>query len=557
MQVLEVPDASTAAAIERRLAARDGVVAVERDVRVTLQNGSAWGLDNVGQLINGSPGLRGADSGAALAWPHATGRGTVVAVVDTGVDITHPLLRDRIWRNPGERPDGTDSDGNGYVDDLHGWDFVNGSPQVFHSAAGDAHGTHVAGIVAGRFDPTTGFRGVAPDARIMPLRFIDADGSGWTSDAIAAIRYAAANGADVVNLSFGGPDRSMALRAAMEEARIPVIVAAGNTNLPHERSPVWPAMESLPNQLTVAALDHRGELAPFSASSRRTVHVAAPGAHILSTVPGGRLATASGTSMAAPFVAGIVALAVEASPAAGSAEQLLHAVRQGIRPLRGADQTVTGGIARATGTLAALGTPVPVCATVRPTNFRDVPAAHTHHLGVACLAATGVTAGVSSTRYGAELGLTRAQVATMVVNALRPAGVVPAVPAGGRFGDIAGSVHRDNVEALASVGIVRGVTGTRYEPERTVTRAEFAAIVARAAEHAAGATLRSVTPVFGDVAGSPERDAIEMAAALSLVSGRSPGVFDPHTSLRRDQAASMLVRLLDRLHQQGLTPAVP
>lgn len=550
VQVLELPDAADAEAVAHRLARRPGVVAVEADVEVTLQLDARWPLENHGQTIAGSVGTRGMDIGAVPAWPMATGEGVVVAVLDSGIDRTHPLLRERLWRNAGEASDGRDSDGNGFVDDLHGWDFVRSSPDLDRTRPGDYHGTHVAGIIAGAAHAPTGFSGVAPGARIMPLTVIDDHGSGWATDVIAALRYATDNGADVINLSFGGTERSTALSTALAEARVPVVVAAGNTGRTHEVRPVYPAAETLANTISVAAIDHRGQLAPFSATSRRTVHLAAPGVEVVSTLPNAMLGALSGTSMAAPYVAGVVALALEARPGA-TTEELLAAVRRGARPVAGAQETLTGGIARASGTLAALGVAVPVCGTAPRSPFEDVPRPHTHHDGVACLSSTNVTSGVSAVRYGAELPLRRGQVASLVARALGPTGVLPPAPASGRYLDLDGSVHRDNVEVLAGAGIVR-VAGDRYDPERTVTRAEFAAMVARAAEHAAGASTREIAVRFADLGGVPERAEIELAAELSLVSGRSVGVFDPASPLRRDQAATMLVRLLDRLYQQGL-----
>ena len=555
VDVLEVRDHPTAVTVAAALRSRPGVLAVEEDVRLHPQSTAAWGIHNTGQAVQGIPGVRGVDIGAHQARPHATGAGSVVAVIDSGVDLDHPLLHGRFWVNPGESANGRDSDGNGYVDDVHGWDFTRNTPDVSIRNPRDVHATHVAGIIAGGHHADSGFRGVAPDAEVMVLRFVDDDGSGWASNAILALRYAADNGADVVNLSFGGREPSTALRAAIAATGLPVITSAGNEGVSHTTTPIYPAADDIVNQLTVAAVDHAGALASFSSFGRRTVDVAAPGHRIVSTVPGARLASMSGTSMAAPFVAGAVALAVQRSPGASTAE-LLDAVRRSARPLPGASETVTGAIPRAGGLLAAVGGPVPVCRSSTDVAFADVDAAHTHHRGVGCLVATGVTNGVTPTRFGAELGLTRAQVATLVANALDEAGLRPATPSVGSFDDLEGNVHRDNVEALAAVGIVRGDAGSSaYRPTAVVSRGEFAGVVARAAEHVAGAKARVAGPVFDDIAGSVDRDGITSASALSLVNGRRPGVFDPDADVRRDQAATMLVHLLDRLHHQGFLEA--
>ena len=576
VQVVEVADGASAAGIARRLEQHDHVVAVEPDVRLYIDRSAvgaagttvttalspppAWGLDNTGQLVAGEPGRRGIDIGARQAWPTATGHGVVVAVIDTPLDIDHPLLRDRIWRNPFERRDGTDRDGNGYVDDVHGWNFVDDSPQVSVSPQRDYHATHVAGIIVGQRHDDTGFSGVAPDARVMPLPFIDATGAGWASDAVRAIRYAVDNGADVINTSWAGPQNSWALRTAIASVGVPVVTSAGNTGRSHEREPVFPAAYGLDNQLSVAAVDHTGDLAAYSATSRDTVDLAAPGTAILSTVPDRRLAVESGTSMSAPFVAGAVALTLESAPDA-TAVEVVEAVRAGVRPLAGAVQTATGGIARAGGAIAAAGEPVPVCRDRLHSQFDDVPAGHTHHRGVACLSALEITRGVTADLYGAAEQLRREQVASLVARTLERAELLPDAPAEPQFDDLDGSVHRDAVERLAAIGVVEAgddadtdadAAERRFDPGAVVSRGEFAGLVARAAEHAAGAPSRTPAPHFDDIAGSPHRQGIVTAAQMSLVLGHGDGSFGPDADVRRDQAATMLVRLLDRLHQQGL-----
>lgn len=515
---------------------------------------SSWGVENTGQLVGEVAARAGIDVGAAQVWPRTTGRDVVVAVVDTGVDITHPLLTDRIWVNPREVRDGRDSDGNGYVDDVHGWNFVDDSPHVYRGVDADAHGTHVAGIIAASAHAPTGFRSVAPSARIMPLRVISG-GAGVTSHAISALRYAEANGADVVNASWGMPHASAALRAALAELEIPVVVAAGNDGAAPGSPVSYPAADGLPNLISVAAVEPTGAMAAFSSRSRTLVDVTAPGALILSAYPEARLAVASGTSQAAPHVTGAIALALQRHGGLDPVH-LAEVVRATVRPLAGAAETRSGGIVRAPALLDRLGTRVPACATTERVPFTDVTPGGAHHDAVACMLARGVTKGTSATAYGAADGLTRAQIASLVANALGPSGQLPPAPAVGRFTDLDGNLHRDNIERLARLGIVRAAAGTRYDPDAIVTRAGFAAVVARAAEWVAGAEVRATAVPFGDTAGHAEVDAISKAAGLVIVTGRAPGVFDPDVPLRRDQAASMVARLLDRLVQQGLLPAV-
>jgi len=166
---------------------------------------NTWGLNNTGQTINGTRGTPDADIDAPEAWNTTTGSANVtVAVIDTGVDWTHPDLSSQIWLNPGEncagcRTDGIDNDGNGFVDDWHGWDFANNdnNPMDDHG-----HGTHVAGTIGAAGNNGVGVAGINWNVRIMPVKFLNAQGSGTDAGAVAAVLYAAQNGADVMNNSW-------------------------------------------------------------------------------------------------------------------------------------------------------------------------------------------------------------------------------------------------------------------------------------------------------------------------------------------------------------------
>ena len=580
--VLEFDTAAEAAQAAPKLAARPDVVAVEPDAElhpdltahdVLDLDGQAevgpltgaepvgssaltsWGVANDGSTIAGRPGARGVDVGAGAARSHASGVEVVIAVIDTGVDIDHPLLRGRIWTNPAERRDGRDTDGNGYVDDVHGWNFVHNTPEVFRDAAADYHGTHVAGVAAGIAWPQIGFSGVAPAAKIMPLKFIDGE-VGRTSDAIAAIRYAIDNGADVINASWGGPDASTALRQVLAESPIPVVAAAGNHGTSVRHEPSYPAAYDLDTVISVASIDHDGQLSSFTSYGRDGVDVTAPGGLIPGPYPGERMLVGSGSSAAVPHVSGVLALALEHhrdhDPAA-----LSQAVRATVRPLAGADRTISGGLVRAPVLLDQFGTRMPVCAPAGRLAFEDVSKTSPHRDAVGCLVDRGITKGVSADTFGSSRDLTRAQIATLVARAFDAAGVLPPPPEAGRFADVPdGGTHRDAIETLAELGVVTGVTATSYEPSRATTRAELAAVVARAAEYLAGAPVRATGPGFSDTAGVMELAQIEKAAGLRVILGREDGKFQPQLAVRRDQAASMVSRLLDRLTQQGVLEAI-
>jgi subtilisin family serine protease len=307
-----------------------------------------WGLANSGSL----GGQAGADIAAPAAWDVTTGsREVVIAVIDTGVDYTHPDIAANMWRNPGEiAGSGRDDDGNGFVDDIHGWNFVarNGRP-----LDDNGHGTHVAGTIGAVGNNGTGVTGVSWQVSIMALKFLDANGSGTTANAIAAINYATRMRRDfginivATNNSWGGGGFSAGLRdaiAAGRQAGILFVTAAGNEGRDNDRLASYPA--SYPDEavIAVAASDRSDRLAGFSNVGASTVHLAAPGVGIVSTVPGGRYASYSGTSMAAPHVAGTLALMAAANPDA-TASELRTALLATTRPVEGlAGQVVTGGV---------------------------------------------------------------------------------------------------------------------------------------------------------------------------------------------------------------------
>ncbi len=314
------PQGSTGAI--QRLSGRRDVVFVEPEYRRSHfagptgepQFGQQWALRNTGQTVGGFKGVPDVDMNVPEAWGVTTGRSDlVVAVIDDGVDVTHPDLAARIWSNPGEvAANGLDDDGNGFVDDVNGWDFCNGDASVFD--AGDFHGTHVAGSIAASGNGA-GIAGVAPNVKIMPVKFLDGDQPecGEDFNAVAAIEYAVAEGADIINASWGGPDFSASLRAAIAAApQVLMVAAAGNSNSDNDALPIYPASYDLGNILSVAAIHNEGFLTAETNYGPVSVDLSAPGEDILSTLPGNTYGLLSGTSMAAANTTGVAALAASA-----------------------------------------------------------------------------------------------------------------------------------------------------------------------------------------------------------------------------------------------------
>jgi subtilisin family serine protease len=261
------------------------------------QASSEWGLAQIS---------------AATAWDTTTGdRSVTVGVIDSGIDAAHPDLAPNLWTNPGEIPgNNVDDDHDGYVDDVHGWDFVDGDATP---ADLNGHGTHVAGTIAANGGDAIGVAGVAWQAGIVPLRALDAGGSGSTSDLIDAIAYAERKGVQIVNLSFGGTGYVNAEYEALRAAKdVLFIAAAGNKGTDNDVTPSYPCAYDLPNVVCVAATTTSDALASFSNWGRTSVDLSAPGEGIVSTYPRALspsgYAWLSGTSMATPHVTGAAAL---------------------------------------------------------------------------------------------------------------------------------------------------------------------------------------------------------------------------------------------------------
>lgn len=266
--------------------------------------------------VSGSYLTTDADIGVLEFWAFKQSQGQVgansshrpiIAVIDSGVDINHPVFQNTnsIWTNPHEIPNNhIDDDGNGYIDDVYGWNFVANNGSMYDD---EGHGTHVAGIVLSVdqdiFHPSP----VDSKVQIMPLKFLNHNGVGTTSNAIKAIYYAVNNGASVLNNSWGGPSYSAALHEAVIYSYnhgVSFVAAAGNAATNNDSQPMYPASLDVPNVISVAATTSSDYLASFSNYGFNSVGIGSPGVSIYSTLPNNTYGNSSGTSMAAPLVAG-------------------------------------------------------------------------------------------------------------------------------------------------------------------------------------------------------------------------------------------------------------
>jgi len=304
-----------------------------------------WGLDD---------GPADDDIDAPTAWGTRTGCAKV-AIVDTGIDTDHPDLAPNVLKSSDKPNNGKDDDKNGYVDDTYGYNAIAGKG----SAQDDnGHGTHVAGIVAGRGNNSLGVSGVCWSAKLLGVKFMSSRGKGSTSDAVEAIQYAVKQGVKIVNCSFESSSKSSALKDVVDYAQdrnVLLVVAAGNDGKNIDKSPVYPASFGDSNILAVAASTSTDGLASFSNFGSTAVDVAAPGENILSTYLGGGYKSLDGTSMAAPYAAGVAALLRKQEPDATYSD-LRYAIRHKVdKPAAFKDKVAYDGRLNAAKAIAAIG----------------------------------------------------------------------------------------------------------------------------------------------------------------------------------------------------------
>ena len=279
-----------------------------------------WGLSSIGCLFC-EPANTAANVNATKAWDITTGSDDIVAVVlDTGAQLQHEDLAANAWVNPLEiAGNKVDDDGNGFVDDINGWNFYDGNNQTFNPGVELSHGTHVAGSIGAVGNNGVGVTGVAWRVKLMSVKFLGGtNGKGSTSNAVRGIYYAIdmrnrGVNVRVINASWGGGSESQSLRQAIVDANnagILFVCAAGNSGDDTDVTPDFPSAYSKeqPNAISVAAVSQAGSLASFSNFGHSSVSLAAPGVSIISTHPTVGYASFSGTSMATPYVSGIAVL---------------------------------------------------------------------------------------------------------------------------------------------------------------------------------------------------------------------------------------------------------
>lgn len=308
-------------------------------------------LPNDPRLKNewGIKSKKGNDINVLPVWEQLTGSpDVIVAVSDTGINSKHQDLQENMWVNQAEKngQPGVDDDGNGFIDDINGFHFAYPNDS---GADKNGHGTHCAGVIGASGNNSIGVVGVNWKANLMNSGFLSGSGSGSLANAIRSVDYAVQMGARVISASWGSTEKSIALGEAIDRAGragVVFVAAAGNAGKNNDRSPFFPANYDLPNVISVAAMGSSGVKASFSNFGAKRVHIAAPGVNILSTYGKG-YSHLDGTSMATPFVSGVVALMLQKNPALSPAEIKERIIRTAKPLATFKGKSVSGGMINA------------------------------------------------------------------------------------------------------------------------------------------------------------------------------------------------------------------
>lgn len=478
-------------------------------------------------------------------WEVTDAHDVVVAVVDSGVDATHPDLQDVVL-------DGYDAFTH---QTLGKEDPLTPCPGASSECRG--HGTHVAGVIAALVGNNIGIAGLARGARILPVRVLDPAGFGDSSDVADGIIFAVEHGASVINLSLGSTEESELVEFAVAYAtrRGALVVAAAGNIGPH--SPViHPAAD--PWTVAVGAVDRDDRVADFSGHGA-WVDLVAPGIDIWSTRPiSGSVAYASdsGTSMSTPYVSAAAALLQSRYPSLPPARVAAHLRRTAddLAPA-GRDPASGDGVVSPFDAVTRALQAEPVCDPLRvpPSDFSDAVGS-SHRPAIDCAVWFSVAQGISRIRYAPSNQVTRAQMASFIARMLTRSGVQLPSGSSQQFADVPPSnVHRDAINRLAAAGIVQG-QGATYAPNRVVTRDQMASFLVRSYDYAQGQVGRfSLPPAnrqFLDTAGNVHESNINKAAVAGFANGVGTGQYAPRSGVRRDQMATFVVRTMERLAQQ-------
>lgn len=315
--------------------------------------GRLWGLKNIGQQDSErKTGIAGTDISAEQAWDITTGsKDVIVAVIDTGVDYNHEDLKGNMWSNEAELKGnpGVDDDGNGIIDDVYGASFVDAAKPTGNPLDDHGHGSHCSGTIGASGNDGKGIVGVAWNVRIMGVKFLSASGSGSLDGALKSIDYATRMGAKILSNSWGGGGYSETLKQAIERSHAAgalFVAAAGNESNNNDANPTYPATYDVPNVLSVAAVDNRGQIASFSNYGKSKVHVGAPGVNIYSSIINGGYDSWSGTSMATPHVSGMAVLLASNEPNLSNVEMKERIIATS-KPVPGLRGKARGGMVNA------------------------------------------------------------------------------------------------------------------------------------------------------------------------------------------------------------------
>ena len=277
-------------------------------------NVEQWGLNNIGQDIKGSEGIEDYDINALEAWEVTKGdKKTIIGILDTGLEVSNTAINTSIFKNENEiEGNEKDDDGNGYIDDVFGWDFINNDSSVYDDMTSDYHGTFIASLIAGEHSDTNEVWGVAPNVSILPLKFMTSS-SGSMDSAIEAIEYGYNQGVRIFNMSWDTTVYDEDLFRTMEKYHdVLFITSSGKGKINVEKNPVYPCNFDLDNLVCVSAVDNVGELEEFSGYGLTLV--SAPGVNVYGVLPEGENSFSNGTSFATAYVTGISALAKSAYP---------------------------------------------------------------------------------------------------------------------------------------------------------------------------------------------------------------------------------------------------